>query len=153
MISMRQNGNRISQREEPCWKKPELGWVIANVDGAMGGSLEMVAEGGVIRDSDGNWIRGFARSNGVEVENDYSVAVESLNAASQEGRDCGIVMRMRGLLLREWETRVQFTHREANMVADRFANMIRGRSIGKIIHPEPPREVEEIVLREMNPVA
>ncbi|XP_039063175.1 uncharacterized protein LOC120207822 [Hibiscus syriacus] len=40
-------------------------WVKANTDGAMGGPNLMAAAGGVIRDSQGDWIISFARSLGI----------------------------------------------------------------------------------------
>ena len=42
-------------------EKPLLNWYKLNTDGASCGNPERARGGGVIRDSVGNWIRGFAR--------------------------------------------------------------------------------------------
>ena len=46
------------------WKKPPSGWCKLNTDGASLGNPGKVGGGGIIRDSDGKWMKGFARSIG-----------------------------------------------------------------------------------------
>ena len=46
------------------WEKPPLGWCKLNTDGASFGNPGRARGGGVIRDSEGRWLRGFARSIG-----------------------------------------------------------------------------------------
>ena len=47
------------------WEKPINGWRKLNVDGAFMGNPGMVGGGGILRDEEGNWLRGFARRIGI----------------------------------------------------------------------------------------
>ena len=42
------------------WLKPAAGWVKLNTDGAYSSSRGLAGGGGLLRDSNGNWIHGFA---------------------------------------------------------------------------------------------
>ena len=46
------------------WEKPPLGWVKLNSDGSTLSSLGRAGGGGVIRDHEGKWLKGYARSLG-----------------------------------------------------------------------------------------
>nr|POF23203.1 putative ribonuclease h protein [Quercus suber] len=46
------------------WEKPPLGWCKLNTDGTSYGNPGRAGGGGVIRDSEGRWLKGFARSIG-----------------------------------------------------------------------------------------
>lgn len=46
------------------WSKPLPGWFKLNTDGASLGNPGKAGGGGLIRDSEGRWIRGFSRSIG-----------------------------------------------------------------------------------------
>lgn len=46
------------------WNKPPAGWYKLNTDGASLGNPGSAGEGGLIRDSLGNWVKGFFRSIG-----------------------------------------------------------------------------------------
>ncbi|KAE8731243.1 hypothetical protein F3Y22_tig00002840pilonHSYRG00794 [Hibiscus syriacus] len=114
----------------------------------------MAAAGGVLRDGQGKWVFGFARSIGIcsplmaemwdihdslcfawnlgfrkiEVESDCVSAVEILNNNTQIMMCDSIVRLIKDLLPREWEVSIKHTHREANMVADRLAALARGEA-------------------------
>ena len=46
------------------WEKPEQGWSKLNTNGSWNAALGSAAGGGLIRDSWGNWVVGFARKLG-----------------------------------------------------------------------------------------
>lgn len=46
------------------WKKPPPDWCKLNTDGASLGNPGKAGGGGIIRDSEGRWMKGFARSIG-----------------------------------------------------------------------------------------
>lgn len=46
------------------WKKPPAGWFTLITDGSVLGSTRRVGCGGLIRNCEGDWIRGFARGSG-----------------------------------------------------------------------------------------
>ena len=46
------------------WEPPESGWIKLNIDGASNSNLGRAGGGGLLRNSDDNWIRGFSRSMG-----------------------------------------------------------------------------------------
>ena len=47
------------------WQKPEEGWFKLNSDGASLGNPGKVGGGGVIRNCNGNWVKGYKRKVGV----------------------------------------------------------------------------------------
>lgn len=47
------------------WRKPQLGWIKLNVDGAVVRHSLKAGCGGVFRDGGGNWLMGFTREIGV----------------------------------------------------------------------------------------
>ena len=46
------------------WKKPPVEWCKLNTDGASLGNPGKARGGGIIRDNEGRWVKGFARSIG-----------------------------------------------------------------------------------------
>ena len=52
---------RSSTAKEVRWLKPATGWLKLNTDGSMVGDSGVVGCGGLIRDSNGLWITGFAK--------------------------------------------------------------------------------------------
>ena len=46
------------------WEPFESGWIKLSTDGASNSTLSRAGGGGLLRNSDGNWIRGFSRSMG-----------------------------------------------------------------------------------------
>ena len=60
------NMRKVEQRAivEVKWSKPLEGWYKLNSDGASYGNPSKVRGGGLIRDCNGSWFKGFARSIG-----------------------------------------------------------------------------------------
>lgn len=58
--------------KEVRWSKPPIGWHKWNTDGSLVGANGLAGCGGVIRDSNGCWIEGFAMS----IHATSSIAVE-----------------------------------------------------------------------------
>ena len=46
------------------WEKPPVGWAKLNSDGSALGNPGRAGGGGVIRDHNGKWLKGYARSFG-----------------------------------------------------------------------------------------
>ena len=46
------------------WSKPISGWHKLNTDGASLGNPSKAGDGGLIRNSEGGWIKGFSRAIG-----------------------------------------------------------------------------------------
>ena len=46
------------------WKKPPKGWFTLNMDGLALGNSGRVGDGGLLCNSDGNWVNGFTRGSG-----------------------------------------------------------------------------------------
>ena len=49
---------------EVGWEKPPMGWVKLNTDGSAIGSTGRASGGGVIRNHEGQWLKGYARPLG-----------------------------------------------------------------------------------------
>ena len=47
------------------WTKPPVGWLKLNMDGFAVGNPGIAGDGGLIRNENGDWIMGFARSLGI----------------------------------------------------------------------------------------
>ena len=47
--------------KEVKWAKPAIGWHRLNTDGSFNGASGLAGCGGLIRDSNGQWVKGFAK--------------------------------------------------------------------------------------------
>ncbi|KAF7821907.1 reverse transcriptase [Senna tora] len=65
------------------WSPPPEGWLKLNVDGTCQGSPKLIAGGGLIRDSLGNWIHGFTKffGQGNSILAELCAIYEGLNLA------------------------------------------------------------------------
>jgi ribonuclease HI len=131
------------------WKLPELDWIVVNTDGART-SAGSCGCAGVVRDSSGEWLGGYARALGdcsniitelwgilkglrlawrlgfrhVELRNDSLSVIKRLSSEESgisEGRS--VLKHIRRLLQLEWEVKVCHTYREANRCADALAHI------------------------------
>ena len=128
--------------------KPSSGWNKLNTDGASLGNLGKSGGGGLIRNSQGNWIKGFSRSIGfttsvmaelwvlrnglylaiqlginfLEVELDAKVIVDMLNNTDCSNRKHSPLLHdCKSLLSRLTQARVVHIFGEANKCVDFLA--------------------------------
>ena len=69
------------------WSKPLEGWYKLNTDGASFGNLGKAGGGGIIRDSQGNWVKGYSRAIGftISIIAELWALRDGLNLAIQLG--------------------------------------------------------------------
>nr|POE95235.1 putative ribonuclease h protein [Quercus suber] len=63
-IGAKDRCNKMKKVIRVAWEKPALGWMKLNFDGSALGNLGKAGGGGLIRDHQGNWVRGYARAYG-----------------------------------------------------------------------------------------
>ena len=132
------------------WIKPPTDWCKLNTDGASLGNPGKAGGGGVIRDCEGRWMRGFARSIGVTtsimaefwalrddlllagqigvqnlvIELDAKVVVELVQSMSSSNAFySSLLADCKSLLGRFQHYKVQHAFREVNWVADALAKL------------------------------
>lgn len=130
------------------WTPPAGGWYKLNTDGSVKGPHKNTGAGGVIRDSDGNWVIGFAKNLGLmtifqaelwalyqglelaielnitdlEIDIDAKSVVEAvLNNDFQGGLNLNLISKCRLLIGRFRHVKLSHIYREANSVADHLA--------------------------------
>ncbi|MCI17069.1 ribonuclease H protein, partial [Trifolium medium] len=131
------------------WQPPQENWVRLNTDGSSKDSLT-VGCGGLICGSDGQWLGGFSKFVGscsacvaefwgvlegfkyawnlgfrfVELHIDSQVVVKMIQDDGIASSSCwSLVRRIRQLMEREWEIKIQHSYCEANKCADMLANI------------------------------
>ncbi|XP_010484806.1 PREDICTED: uncharacterized protein LOC104763089 [Camelina sativa] len=132
-----------------AWSPPSVGWVKLNTDGASHGNPGLATAGGVLRDSDGAWIGGFAFNIGictaplaelwgvyyglytawekgitrVELEVDSELVVGFLTTVIEDSHPLSFLVRLcYDFISRDWIVRIGHMYREANRLADGLAN-------------------------------
>ncbi|KAK8649108.1 hypothetical protein V6N13_129844 [Hibiscus sabdariffa] len=153
-----------SSRTNARWVSPPMDWVKLNVDGARDHGTGFAACGGLIRDPDGRWVRGFARSVGicspieselwavheglvqawvlglkrVVVEVDSASVLRLLSQHSCRESSMTIVQHIFSLLSRDWSIKFVHAYRESNAVADSLAKSVALGSLEFRIFVDPP---------------
>lgn len=131
------------------WLPPPLGWIGLNTDGASKMEEGMAGCGGLMRNADGSWLCGFAKSLGrctafvaelwgvylglqIAVDRGFpkivlqvdsqavATMISGLHHAAGIGRN--LLIRIRELLSKLSEFLVLHVYREGNMCADVLAN-------------------------------
>ena len=156
---------------EVGWVKPPMGWVKLNTDGSAIGSMGCAGGGGVIRNHEGQWLRGYARLLGCSnsciaelwaLRDGLLLAIEiGLNNIIIEMDALSIVLLMknntanllmkplltdcRNLLSKIPNKQIVHIYREANQCADTLAT-IGACSVGSFVtFLYPPPVVESII--------
>ena len=160
------------------WSKPLPGWHKLNTDGVSLGNQSKACSGGLIRDNEGRWIRGYSRSIGhmtsvmaelwalrdglnlafqlgirwLEVELDAKVIVEMLNNANSTNiKFSPLVFYYRSLIARFTQVRVAHVYREVNKCADFLAK--KGccmRENFVIFEVSPSDELDKLLVSDVN---
>ena len=157
-IGSKDRCNKMKKVIRVAWEKPPLGWLKLNTDGSALGNPGKAEGGGLIRDHQGNWIRGFARAHGYStsslaelwaLRDGLEIAKDlGINNLIVEMDTLSIVLLMnntkanllmepllsdyRKLLAEISNKRIVYTFREANQCADILAR-IGGSSISNFV--------------------
>ncbi|KAL9841601.1 putative ribonuclease H domain, reverse transcriptase zinc-binding domain-containing protein [Arabidopsis thaliana] len=171
------NEVRVSRVERlVSWVSPGDGWVKLNTDGASRGNPGFATAGGVLRDHNGAWIRGFAVNIGVcsaplaelwgvycrlfialgrgarrvELEVDSKMVVGFLTTGIADSHPLSFLVRLcYGFLSKDWIVRISHVYREANRLADGLANYAFSLSLGLHLLESRPDVVSSILLDDV----
>jgi ribonuclease HI len=172
--------NNPHQRESVYigWRRPSNGWVKLNCDGACKGKGELAGCGGILRQSDGRWIKGFSRKIGacdalhaemwglylgldmawseglshVIIESDSKVLIDMVtNNCKINGTIPSLVRRIQEILQRDWHTQVIHTWREGNRCADWLANFsLSLDSWNLVVLESPPNGLQRLIYDDIS---
>ena len=150
------------------WEKPPSNWFKLNTDGASCGNSGRAGGGGVLKDSVGEWVRGFARSIGsttsiiaefwalrdclqlaiqlgvqyLEVELDAKVVLDVINSRnSPNAAYSSLLFDCRLLLEKIPHITVKHVFREANRSANALARIGCNLQEDLVFFYYPPSEV------------
>ncbi|KAF7844787.1 ribonuclease H [Senna tora] len=100
------------------WTKPDKDWIKINTDGAVCRVNGKARCGGILRNSDGDWIRGFI----AKLECDVTCALKQVIDIHQEDSNLNpILLNIRELIRRRWEVKMKHISRLSNGCADFLA--------------------------------
>ncbi|GAU30112.1 hypothetical protein TSUD_295930 [Trifolium subterraneum] len=127
------------------WRKPREGWVKLNCDGSQNDRLGLAGCGGLLRNSDDNWLKGYsrklencdalhakmwgmnlgldlARREGImhlHVESDSKFLIDMVTKKINfKGNMPTLVRRIKQLLDLDWQVQLSHTWHEGNRNAD-----------------------------------
>jgi ribonuclease HI len=160
------------------WKKPPEGWIKLNSDGACKGIGEYSGCGGLFRDTEGRWLKGYIRKIGVcdalhaemwgmylglemawrekipqlIVESDSKILIDMVTENCKfSGSVPILVQRIRKLLALDWQVRFRHTWREGNRCADWLANFSFSLdSFNCIIMENPSSELRRLLFDDIS---
>nr|ABD32321.2 Ribonuclease H [Medicago truncatula] len=156
------------------WKRPREGLIKLNSDGACKDMGVIAGCGGLFRDLDGRWIKGYTKKIGacdalhaemwglylgldmawrehyshLIVESDSKILIDMISDNFKfNGNIPVLVYRIRKLLKTSWNVQLNHTWREGNRSADWLANLsISTYHFNFIVLESPPCEVKESFL-------
>ncbi|KAL4367107.1 hypothetical protein GQ457_05G029110 [Hibiscus cannabinus] len=134
------------------WIRPQARWVKMNVDAVVSIADHTAGVGGVLRDSCGTWLFGFARFVGrcaaliAELWAIHDVRI--VNSRSAEVTGSNLVESIRRLVSKDWEMVVVHIGRELNRVADLLAKRGRRLSIEPDGFPLASTDIAKLVDEE-----
>ncbi|KAE8671077.1 hypothetical protein F3Y22_tig00111996pilonHSYRG00110 [Hibiscus syriacus] len=122
----------VSSHTEPTWSKPPYGWFCLNTDGAVSQNNENGSIGGVIRNSDGEWIVGYHRDvRAIKLLNDNDPARSHLS----------LVGAIASFWLHDWIIRFPRTTWSGNKVINCLTKLPSENHFNMIHYALPPIEV------------
>ncbi|KAE8696076.1 hypothetical protein F3Y22_tig00110676pilonHSYRG00016 [Hibiscus syriacus] len=156
---------------DPQWIPPPSAWVKTNVDGSRDIQDGYAACGRAIRDSNGNWLIGFAKAVGIcsvleaelwgefegllhawrlgkrqaILETDSADAYRLLIRNSPKVASPTIIMHILELLERQWKVEIKHIRRDANKIADSLATMAQKKEFAGLIFETPPEAILSIL--------
>ncbi|KAF7823286.1 putative non-LTR retroelement reverse transcriptase [Senna tora] len=107
------------------WKPPEDQWVKINVDGATSNNGSLISCGGVIRDIEGRWIKGFAiklGSGSVLLAEMWGILLGITNEGHLDHPLSPIILKIQRLMNQHQNVKVTHAYRGANHLADALAS-------------------------------
>ncbi|KAE8690236.1 hypothetical protein F3Y22_tig00110904pilonHSYRG00066 [Hibiscus syriacus] len=156
------------------WTLPPPEWICLNTDGSVTDTRNYGAIGGVIRNSNGDWITGFARNVGstsilqaelwgiyeglliawslgiprLLVQSDCSQAVNLVN--SEGASDCSIplVRAIVSLRKRAWTKKIVWIARTCYKIVDRMAKVAPDHRFGLFCFSSPSDELASLLTLE-----
>ncbi|GAU30604.1 hypothetical protein TSUD_392950 [Trifolium subterraneum] len=168
--SLQNNTSRVNK--DVRWYPSEHGWICLNTDDAFKSHNTKDGCGGLFRDEDGHWIRGFSKSlgsatayvaelwgllegisiarsmgfNKLEVQMDSEIIVSIINKHGH-GNVSGwsIIKKIRSLLSLDWSVKICHFYREANRCADMLANMGCVHNHGTLIYNQPLTNLRQLL--------
>ncbi|KAF7824308.1 hypothetical protein G2W53_022452 [Senna tora] len=152
-------------RAPPIWSPPDTGWCKINVDGSFNEDSNNITCGGVIRDHEGKWIRGFSKKLGkgcillaeicgileglllawsnnlkqIIVESDSVQAVNLISVNLDRNHPLyNITHKIKLLLAKAWTAKVVHISKDSNKVADSLA--CKAHTLGFVLYTfnDPP---------------
>ncbi|CAJ2648154.1 unnamed protein product [Trifolium pratense] len=155
------------------WKKPQEGWVKLNCDGAYKDSLGLAGCGGLFRNSDGRWLKGYSHKIGtcdalcaemwgmylgmqlawrhnfhhLQVESDSKSLIDMITGKVKiNGSPPTLIRRIQKLLKLNWQVHFNHTLREGNRSADWLANFSFSLdSFNTHVMETPPSEISSLL--------
>ncbi|XVF39991.1 hypothetical protein PTKIN_Ptkin01aG0077600 [Pterospermum kingtungense] len=124
------------------WLPPPNGWITVNTDGCCKNNFSVAGCGGVLWDSNGEWIQGFSHNIGgcnVLAAKLWG-AIIGLEVAWDTGHR-QVQLEMDSMLA----VCVKHIYREGNRVADFLASAAVQHEIGLVMHPFPHPGVQSFV--------
>jgi len=160
------------------WKRRREGWIKLNNDGACKDMGVIVGCGGLFRDSDSRWIKGYTKKIGacdalhaemwglclgldmawrehyshLIVESDSKISIDMISDNFKfNGNIPVLVHRIQKLLKMSWSVQLNHTWREGNMSADWLANLSISRDhFNFIVLESPPSEIQRILFDNLS---
>lgn len=162
------------------WQKPPFGWYVLNTDGAVKHETGLASAGGLIRDSNGVWISGFAMKVGITdslsaelwglreglrlakslnlsnivVQLDASVVVNFLTQGIPPTHLNSVLVQEASALVKgDWVREITHVYREGNRCADFLANFGQDIPQGSLVLMEPPAGLLPLIEHDANGIA